>query len=207
MAKIKPPPGAVKPEYAHVRGLGTDPFPEYERHDAMGLASLVRAGEITPSELMEAAAVRFQARNSALNAIVVHWLDEARKSARQAISEGQFSGVPFVLKNLGSEMKGTPLEMGSRLFAGNRTEEDSEIVKRFRAAGLIPFGRGIPPNSASARPPSRCFTGQPATLGTSGAPPAARLGAPPLPWLPASCRWRMRPTPEARHVSRRRAAA
>ena len=136
---------ALKPKNAPAKELLSDPFPEYERYDAIGLAALVRSGNATASELMEAAVVRFEARNPALNAIVVNWFDEARESARQPFPEGQFSGVPFVLKDLGSEMKGTPLGMGSRLFAGHRAEEDSEVVKRFRAAGLIPIGRGNAP--------------------------------------------------------------
>lgn len=137
------------------RAAARDPFPEYERFDALGLAELVRAGEITPAELMEATAFRLEARNGALNAVVFDWLDRAREMARAARPEGPFAGVPFLLKNLGTAMADTPLTMGSRLFAGYRAEDDSEIVKRFMRAGLIPFGRGNAPEfgiSATTEP-------------------------------------------------------
>jgi len=132
-----------------------DPFPDYERFDATGLGALVRAGEVTPAELLEAAAIRLQARNPALNAVVCDWLDEAREAARRPAPGGRFAGAPFLLKNLGAEMAGTPLTMGSRLFAGHRAAQDSEAVRRFRAAGLIPFGRGNAPEfgiSATTEP-------------------------------------------------------
>lgn len=155
MGETSPSDDEAKAGQAPARGLSGDPFPDYEAYDALGLAGLVRAGEITAAELMEAAVTRLEARNPALNAVVSHWLERAREAARQPVAEGPFSGVPFLLKDLGSEMRETPLEMGSALFAGHRAEEDSEIVRRFRAAGLIPFGRGNAPEfgiSATTEP-------------------------------------------------------
>jgi len=136
-------------------GSRRDPFPDYERFDALGLAELVRGGEITPADLMEAAAFRLEARNGALNAVVFEWLDRAREIARAERPEGPFAGVPFLLKNLGTAMADTPLTMGSRLFAGHRVDGDSETVTRFMRAALIPFGRGNAPEfgiSATTEP-------------------------------------------------------
>lgn len=138
-----------------VRELASDPFPEYERHDAVGLAALVRAGEVTPGDLLEAAAARLESRNPLLNAVVLDWLDRARTDARQAQARAPLCGVPFLLKNLGSEMADTPLTMGSRLFADHRVGDDSPVVKRLRAAGLVPFGRTNAPEfgiSATTEP-------------------------------------------------------
>lgn len=149
------PTGVTGRSAGAAQDLPSDPFPEYERHDAIGLAALVRAGQVTPAQLLEAAAVRLEARNPALNAVVVDWLDRARAEVRRGPPTGPFTGVPFLLKNLGAEMADTRVTMGSRLFTDHRTQDDSEVVKRFRAAGLVPFGRGNAPEfgiSATTEP-------------------------------------------------------
>jgi len=131
------------------------PLPEYENFDAVGLARLVRAGELRPAEIMEAAALRLEAFNPGLNAVVFDWLERAREVAEGDLPEGPFRGVPFLLKNLGTAMAETPLTMGSKFFVGYEAGEDSEIVQRFQAAGLVPFGRGNAPEfgiSATTEP-------------------------------------------------------
>ena len=189
-----------------VQGEGRrDPFPDYERFDARGLAELVRAGEISALELIEAAAFRLEARNGALNAVVFDWLDRAREMAEQMRPAGPFAGLPFLLKNLGTAMADTPLTMGSRLFAGHRAQADSETVKRFMQAGLVPFGRGNAPEfgiSATTEPlfhgPSRNPWDLERTPGGSSGGAAAAVAAGILPMafasdgggsarIPASC--------------------
>jgi len=186
-------------------GLPGDPFPEYEQFDAVGLAELVRTGEIAPRELMAAALRRLEARNGALNAVVHDWPDRARRMAAEGAANGPFAGVPFLLKDLGTAMSDTPLTMGSRLFAGHRAEADSETVKRFRAAGLVPFGRGNAPElgiSATTEPlfhgPSRNPWNRDRTPGGSSGGAGAAVAAGILPMafasdgggsarIPASC--------------------
>jgi len=132
-----------------------DRFPEYEDYDAVGLARLVHKGEITPGELIEAAALRLEAFNPDLNAVVFDWLDRARETAAAGVAEGPFQGVPFLLKNLGTPLAETPLTMGSKLFAGYRAEADGDLVERFQNAGLVPIGRGNAPEfgiSATTEP-------------------------------------------------------
>lgn len=140
------PSSMVGPRQARAQSASTaGGFPEYEQYDALGLAELVRAGEIRPVELLDAAASRMEERNPALNAIVFEWVDRARDEIAEGIADGPFKGVPLLLKNLGTAMKDTPLTNGSRLFAGYRAHSDGEIVRRFRRAGLVPFGRGNAP--------------------------------------------------------------
>jgi len=62
--------------------MGT--FAEYERYDGLGLADLVRRGEVTPGDLLDAAIERVEARNAAINAVVTKLYDYGRK----AIVEG-----------------------------------------------------------------------------------------------------------------------
>jgi amidase len=110
---------------------------EYERHDALGLAGLVRAGEVSAAELVEAAIARIAAVNPKLNAIVHEMFATARQSARAPLPAGSFAGVPFVVKDLLLQIEGLCTTNGCRFFAGHTAPGDSELIKRFRAAGLI----------------------------------------------------------------------
>lgn len=118
-------------------------FAEYDDHDATGLAALVRAGEVSAAELVEAAIARIEARNPALNAVVHRSFERARASAAEpdALPDGPFRGVPFLLKDLKAHDAGQPSSGGSRLFAGRPAAADDELVRRFKRAGLIVCGR------------------------------------------------------------------
>jgi amidase len=114
---------------------------DYESYDAIGLAQLVRRGEVTPMELLDAAIERVEARNPAINAVVTRMYDDARRSIQAGLPEGPFKGVPFLLKDLGVYYKGIPTSHGSRLFAGFVPDHDSTLVERYRRAGLVLFGK------------------------------------------------------------------
>ena len=69
--------------------------------DATDQATLVAKGEVTPSELLEAAIERIEQSNPALNAVVIEWFDHARSvAADPELPDGPFRGVPFLLKDL-----------------------------------------------------------------------------------------------------------
>lgn len=116
-------------------------LPEYERLDATGLAELVRRREVSPAELLEAAVERADAWNPRLNAIVNRFDAEARGRAAGPLPEGPFRGVPFLLKDLVAFHRGQPLTGSCRLFEGPVAPFDSEVVRRFLEAGLVPFGQ------------------------------------------------------------------
>src|SRR5512138_257062 len=107
----------------------------------MALSALVRTRAVTAAEMLEAALERADARNPRINAIVARYDDEARRRAREPLPDGPLSGVPFLLKDLLAGWKGHPLTSSSRLFAGNVAREDSEVVRRLWAAGLVLFGQ------------------------------------------------------------------
>jgi amidase/6-aminohexanoate-cyclic-dimer hydrolase len=123
-------------------------FPDYERYDALGLAGLVADGDVTPTELMEAALGRIEALDSKLTAIAVLSVDMGTKAIEEGLPSGPFRGVPFLLKDLGAEAVGIPSHLGSRLFADTRYDQDSEIVSRLRRTGLAVFGRTTSPELA-----------------------------------------------------------
>ncbi len=116
-------------------------FPEYENYDGMGLAELVRGGEITPAELVEAAVERIEAYNPRLNAVVNKLYDQARTAAAGELPAGPFTGVPFLIKDLLSAYAGQPLSSGSRFLRNYVPDRDSEIVRRYKASGVVIVGK------------------------------------------------------------------
>src|SRR5436189_6353077 len=97
-------------------GRGSLSSSEYARHDGLGLAALVARGEVSPAELVEAAIAAIERHNAALNAVVYKAYDEARRTAAGKLPDGPFRGVPFLMKELGRRVTGSPCSMGS-LFA------------------------------------------------------------------------------------------
>lgn len=116
-------------------------FEQYEDYDAIGLADLVRRREVTPEEVLEAAISRAQARNPALNAIVMELYDFGRAAIAAGLPDGPLTGAPYLIKDLGAAMAGIATTGGSRFMADVVPAEDSETVKRLKAAGLAIFGK------------------------------------------------------------------
>lgn len=110
---------------------------EYMDHDAVGLADLVRTGEATPTELLEAARSRAAAVNPDLNAIVVD-IDPPVATGR---TDARFHGVPFLLKDLHQDLAGYPTSGGSRSLAALPATESATVTRRWLDAGLVVFGK------------------------------------------------------------------
>jgi amidase len=117
-----------------------EPFPDYDDYDAVGLSELVASGEAQPAELVEAAALRIDAVNPAINAIVHERLDAARHEAVTETKTGPFAGVPILIKDLVSE-EDSPVTFGSVFFRDFVAEVTSEFRHRIHAAGFIDLGR------------------------------------------------------------------
>lgn len=114
---------------------------DYSDYDGIGLGELVSQGAVTPLELMDAAIERTERHNKTLNAVVYSAFNEAREAAKGKLPDGPFRGVPFLIKDLGTEVKGWPRTSGSKFVAHIVDDHDSELVKRFRATGLVLFGK------------------------------------------------------------------
>ena len=126
-----------------------------DEHDTIGLAALVASGDVSSLELVDASIARIEARNSTLNAVVARRFDEARAEAKQVSSTSPVAGVPFLVKDLNCDVAGMPSTSGSRLFADNVATEDSELTRRFKAAGLLIIGNTNTPEfgkNASTEP-------------------------------------------------------
>ncbi|QXC59162.1 amidase [Aquihabitans sp. G128] len=111
--------------------------------DATDQAALVRAGEVTATELVQAAIDRAEAVNGELNAIIHPRYERALEEAAAVSGDAPFAGVPFVLKDLDGTAAGEPLHAGTRFLKdhGYVATTDSELTTRFRDAGLIVIGR------------------------------------------------------------------
>lgn len=114
---------------------------EYIEYDATGLAALVRAAEVTPAQLVEQAIAQIETHNPRINAVIHRMYDQARRAVAQGLPEGPLRGVPFLLKDLVAQYAGVPTSAGSRFFADYVPTADSELVRRYKAAGLVILGK------------------------------------------------------------------
>ncbi len=116
-------------------------FPDYDQYDGIGLAKLVKNGDISSLEICEEAIRRAENLNPKLNAIITTMYDFAREEAKRAKKDAQFGGVPFLLKDVHHALKGLTMSSGSELLRNYVPGYDAEIVSRFKKAGLIILGK------------------------------------------------------------------
>ena len=112
--------------------------------DATAQAKLVRDGEVTPSELVDAAITRIEKINPAINAVIHPLFDKARaQAADPALPDGPFRGVPLLLKDLACHSAGDPMHEGMRFLRdlGWVEHDDTYLAAKFRAAGFVFVGK------------------------------------------------------------------
>jgi amidase len=121
---------------------------EYLDYDAIGLAELVRSGQVSARELIDTAITRAEAVDPALNAIVLKDYQAARNRASRGgrdgsgtLGDGPLAGVPYLVKDLGAPVAGLRMSMGCRHFQHYTPTEDSLIIARSKQAGLNIFGK------------------------------------------------------------------
>src|SRR5947209_17957013 len=108
--------------------------------DATEQAALVRRGEVSPLELVEAAIARLEGARE-LNVLVHEQFEAARAAAEGPLPDGPLAGVPFLVKDLGEPQSGLPEYMGSRALRDHIASETAWTIERYVAAGLIICGR------------------------------------------------------------------
>lgn len=116
-------------------------FSDYSKYDGLGLAALVKRGEVTPAELLDEAIARTEAINPKINAVIMKHYDEARAQITRGLPDGLFKGVPFLLKDLHLLLEGTVTTYGSALYQGYRAGHNSTLTQRYLDAGLVIFGK------------------------------------------------------------------
>jgi amidase len=122
---------------------------DWTRHDAVGLADLVRRKQVTPRELAEQVASGVALVNPSINAVIEVFEDVVQDPLKDGMDpEGLFAGVPYLMKDVGPALKGRKQEMGALLMQGHITPTDSFLTRKIRNAGLNIMGRTTTPEFA-----------------------------------------------------------
>ena len=111
---------------------------EYASYDGLGLAALVRSGQVSASELAATAQKAIDKVNPTINAVI------GRLDPKAPVTDGDapFAGVPFLIKDLVLHAEGVRCDMGSRLVDNSFVSpHDTELMRRFKAAGVVTLGR------------------------------------------------------------------
>src|SRR6188474_3420349 len=131
--------------------------------DATATAALVRAGEVSPRELVDHAIARIARWDAELGAVIIPMYDAARRAAEQP-ADGPFRGVPILIKDICATIGGV-LYTGGLLplrQAGYTPRHTSYIVRALERAGFILLGKTnaselgiLPSTEPPAWPPTR----------------------------------------------------
>lgn len=114
---------------------------EYFQSDAIQLQQLIEKAEANPLEIYELAVAICEKRNPALNAIITPLFTLGRQMATSVDPKSPFAGVPFGIKDLGISVGGTPWHIGAEGYRDLKSEQDSFLAQKFRAAGLLFLGK------------------------------------------------------------------
>lgn len=109
--------------------------------DILAISQMVKNGEVSSRELVEDSIARIEAVNPEINAVITKTYDEAIAASAMPSNDTVFAGVPFLVKDLYCHMAGVRTASGSRLTQNFIPEMDSELMARYRRAGLIPMGK------------------------------------------------------------------
>ena len=118
--------------------------PDLARMDALAQAELVRNGELTALDLVNAAIERIGQVNGQVNAVVTEFYDRAREEAKGTLPQGPFTGVPNLVKDL-DNLQGTRATSGSRLFADRISPETDPLIAANQQAGFVMIGKSNTP--------------------------------------------------------------
>ena len=116
---------------------------DLSRLDATAQAELVRSGEVSPLELVDAAINNIEKLNPELNAVIHQLFDSARAAARGDLPDGPFRGVPILFKDLFCAVEGDPIHEGMPFLknAGWRADHTDTLARRYLDAGFVCVGR------------------------------------------------------------------
>lgn len=132
---------------------------DYQTFDALGLADLVRRGQVSAEELLETAIARLEAVDPVINAISQRLYDHGRQAIAAGLPDGPFAGVPFLLKDVSLMLRGQVTTQGARLFRDFVAESDSTLTERYKRAGLVIFGKTTTPEFGLAASTETTLTG------------------------------------------------
>ncbi|HXP20347.1 MAG TPA: amidase [Streptosporangiaceae bacterium] len=126
--------------------------------DATAQADLVRRGELSSGELVEAAIARIEAVNPQLDAVIRTRFDQARQESAGGTPAGPFGGVPILFKDLGCTVQGEATAFGLGPLRDLAWPVTSYLAEQFLAAGFVPLGRtNVPELGTTVTTEARSF--------------------------------------------------
>lgn len=152
---------------------------EYVGYDGLGLADLIRRGQVSPVDVLTAAQAQIAAVNPGVNAVIELF---GAPSDASGAPEAPFLGVPFLLKDIGAGLAGARTSGACRyLLRAPPQAEDDTLTARFKAAGLrilgktnLPeFGFNVTTEPALFGPTRNPWNGAHSAGGSSGGSAAA----------------------------------
>jgi amidase len=114
------------------------------RLDAHAQAALVADGSLQPQELVEAAALRIEDGDGALNAVSTRAFDHARNAAGSVDRAAPMAAVPYLLK-ASLAYPGFPQTSCSRSKVNVVADRAYPLAHRFDDAGMVPVGMSTMP--------------------------------------------------------------
>ena len=96
---------------------------------------------MSAEQLLEQAISWAERLNPRLNAIITPLHDYARQQIANGLPDGPFTGVPFLMKDLITELAGTAMQSGSKALAHYQSGTDSELTQRYKSSGVVIFGK------------------------------------------------------------------
>ena len=114
---------------------------EYDEYDAIGLADLIKKGEISAGEAVGSAIEKIEELDKKINSVVLKMYDHAKEKIDQTSKASPLFGVPFLIKDLGINYKGFPSTGSCRFTCDYMPDTTSNLMERFLEAGLIPLGK------------------------------------------------------------------
>lgn len=114
---------------------------------ATALAAAVRAGDLSPVDLLDAVYERIDERADRLNAFITLTRESARKRAHEAEQAAQagdiwgpLHGIPVAIKDLHDRKAGVRNTFGAKPFDDHVADKTAATVERLEAAGAIVVG-------------------------------------------------------------------
>jgi Asp-tRNA(Asn)/Glu-tRNA(Gln) amidotransferase A subunit family amidase len=117
------------------------PINELEQYDGMGIARLIQTGEIDAQEAVHASIEQIESLNPELNAVVAKDFETALDAVKAGLPSGPLAGVPYLVKDLNTFVRGMSSTNGSRAMRDFIPKQDSILVSRLRSAGLVILGK------------------------------------------------------------------
>ena len=122
-----------------------------DKPGALETAAAIRAGELSPTQAVDAAIGRVEELDAHVNAIAVQDFERALEAAKALEATGPGSdqplfGVPMTVKE-SFDVAGLPTTYGHERYAENIAQNDAQLVQRLKAAGAVIIGKSnVPPD-------------------------------------------------------------